>query len=126
MARRFWQVADALFLVMFMLSALVQFNDPDPIPWAAVYAAAALACLVSAMRRSSRWVPLGIGGIALVWALSIAPRVVGTVRFLDMFAEWEMQNLGVEESREMYGLLVVALWMASIALRAARPLAKRA
>jgi hypothetical protein len=28
-----------------------------------------------------------------------------------MFGAWEMKDTGVEESREMYGLLIVAGWM---------------
>jgi hypothetical protein len=35
-----------------------------------------------------------------------------------MFEEFEMKNIGVEESREMYGLLLVAGWMAVLAHRA--------
>lgn len=31
---------------------------------------------------------------------------------------FEMRNVGVEESREMYGLLISAAWMAVLALRA--------
>jgi len=58
------------------------------------------------------------GLIALAWAATIAPRVIGHVRFLDMFAEFEMKDIGVEESREMYGLLLIAGWMAVAAHRA--------
>jgi len=35
-----------------------------------------------------------------------------------MFTEFEMKNAGVEESREMYGLLIVAAWMAAVAVAA--------
>jgi hypothetical protein len=38
--------------------------------------------------------------------------VLGNVRFIEMFGAFEMKNIGVEESREMYGLLIVAVWMA--------------
>jgi hypothetical protein len=37
-----------------------------------------------------------------------------------MFEAFEMRDLGVEESREMYGLAVVAAWMAVLAVRMAR------
>jgi hypothetical protein len=48
------------------------------------------------------------------------------VRFADMFAEFEMRDLGVEESREMYGLLLIAIWMAAVALAAWRRRARSA
>jgi len=120
MARRIWQAADVLFFLMFALSVAVQFNDPDPIRWAAIYAAAAVVCLLSLARRVARWQPLVVGAIALVWAATIAPRVVGRVDPASMFSAWEMKDSGIEESREMYGLLLVAFWMAVVALRAKR------
>jgi hypothetical protein len=120
MARRIWRIADALLFLMFLLSVVVQFNDPDPIRWAAIYGAAALVCLLSLMGRVRKWQPLVVGAIALVWALTIAPRVVGRVDPQSMFSAWEMKSEGIEESREMYGLLIVAFWMALVAVRAER------
>ena len=120
MARRIWLAADVLFFLMFALSVVVQFNDPDPIRWVAIYGAAALVCLLSLIKRVRKWQPLVVGVIALIWAATIAPRVVGRVDPKSMFSAWEMKDSGVEESREMYGLLLVAFWMAVVALRAPR------
>jgi hypothetical protein len=44
------------------------------------------------------------------------PRVVGHVPFREMFGAFEMRTVGIEESREMYGLLIIAAWMAVLAL----------
>ena len=104
----------------FVFSVIVQFNDPDPLLWAAIYAAAAIVCLVELRRRTHPGIPAALAGIALAWAATIAPRVVGKVRFSAMFAEFEMANAGVEESREMYGLLFIALWTIAVALAAWR------
>jgi hypothetical protein len=120
MTRRIWQAADVFFFLMFALSVVVQFNDPDPIRWVAIYGAAALVCLLSLIKRVRKWQPLLVGAAALVWAVTIAPRVVGRVDPKSMFSAWEMKDLGIEESREMYGLLLVAFWMAVVALRAGR------
>ena len=113
-----WKVADAIFLLMFVFSVVVQVNDPDPVSWMAIYGAAAVACLLSLRSRLPWWFAVITGLIALAWAATIAPRVIGHVRFLDMFAEFEMKDIGVEESREMYGLLLIAGWMAVAAHRA--------
>ena len=120
MVRRIWLATDVLFFLMFALSVVVQFNDPDPIRWVAIYGAAALVCLLSLFGRVRKWQPLVVGVIALIWAATIAPSVVGRVDPKSMFSAWEMKNLGIEESREMYGLLLVAFWMAVVALRAKR------
>ncbi|HSA57117.1 MAG TPA: transmembrane 220 family protein [Gemmatimonadaceae bacterium] len=112
-----WRVADALFLLMFAFSVVVQFNDPDPLAWAAMYGLAAAASALSLAGRLRPWFPALVGATALVWAVTLAPRVVGRVPFLDMFGAFEMKDVGVEESREMYGLLLIAAWMVVLFVR---------
>jgi hypothetical protein len=51
-----------------------------------------------------------------VWAGSLSPRVLGVVPFMSMLEEFEMKDIRVEESREMYGLLIVAVWMLVVAV----------
>ena len=114
---RAWKIADTLFLLMFVFSVVVQVNDPDPLPWMAIYGAAALACLLSLLGKLPWWLAVITGLIALAWAATIAPRVVGQVPFMDMFAEFEMRDIAVEESREMYGLLLIGGWMAVLGHR---------
>jgi hypothetical protein len=104
----------------FAFSVVVQFNDPDPVTWAAVYGAAAYISLLEIWRRNSAWFPGLVSFLTLAWAAMLAPRVIGKVRFMDMFAEFEMKDIGIEESREMYGLLLVAIWMAVVAIAAWR------
>ncbi len=117
-----WRAADAVMLLLFAFGAAVQLNDPDPVRWIAVFALAAAACLLSLLRRL-RWAPPAIlGAAALTWAATLAPRVVGRVPFGEMFGAFEMKNVGVEESREMYGLLIIGTWMAVLAVRARRSL----
>jgi hypothetical protein len=107
-------------LLAFVFSVIVQFNDPDPLLWAAIYAAATIVCLVELRRRTRPVIPATLAGVTLAWAATIAPRVVGKVRFTEMFAEFEMANTGIEESREMYGLVFIALWMIAVAIAAWR------
>jgi hypothetical protein len=120
MIRKVWRLLDGVFALLFVFAVVVQFNDPDPLKWVLIYAAAAWASLLSALGRVTRLLPSGVAAVALLWAATIVPRVVGQVPFADMFREWEMQNAGVEESRELYGLILIALWMASVAMRATR------
>lgn len=79
--------------------------------WIPIYLAAAAMC-VAEMRRRTPWpAPLVLVVVAVIWAGSIAPRVLGKVGFMEMFGAWEMTHIGIEEEREMYGLLIVAAWM---------------
>lgn len=95
----------------FLFSVVVQYNDPDPVRWMAIYGAALVVCVLAITNRG-RW-PLaaGIGLVALAWALALAPDVIGKVRFSELFEAFEMKDERVEVAREMGGLLIVAFWM---------------
>ncbi len=60
--------------------------------------------------------PSLIGLAALIWAVAIAPGVVGRVSVGDLFESFTMKSQPVEEAREMGGLLIVTAWMALLAL----------
>jgi hypothetical protein len=107
-------------LAAFAFSVVVQLNDPDPYAWVAIYALAAAACLLELRGRGGWPFPTVVGAVAVVWAAVISLRVLGRVPFIEMFGAFEMKNVGIEESREMYGLLIIAGWMVVLAVRAAR------
>ena len=111
-----WTVANVVAALLFAASVVVQVNDPDPLPWMAIYGGAAIIALLECTRQVRPVFPALLSVTALGWAATIAPRVIGRVPFAEMFGAFEMKNVGVEESREMYGLLLVALWMAAVAL----------
>jgi hypothetical protein len=117
---RGWRIADAVMGLLFAFGAAVQVNDPDPLAWIAIYAAAALLSFRWLARRVRWWAPALVALAALAWAATLAPRVLGRVPFGDMFGAFEMANAGIEESREMYGLLIIAAWMAVVAFRGKR------
>jgi len=101
---------------LFVFAAAVQYNDPDPLRWMAIYLAAAAACVLAVLRRLPRWLPAMVGLAALVWAATLSPHVLGRVGMGEMVQAWEMKDVRVEEGREMYGLLIVVGWMAVLAL----------
>lgn len=128
-AHRFGRVLAAIWGVLFLFGAAVQFNDPDPVRWAAIYTAAAAACLAAARRRAVAriaalplpielwlrlWLPLAVGVVALGWALSMLPTAFGRVPFPLLFKELSMASVAVEEAREMYGLFIIAAIMACV------------
>ena len=115
-----WMSANAVMSLAFGFSVAVQVNDPDPLRWMAIYGAAAVCCVAELKRRVRAPYPVLLAAVALGWAGSLAPDVIGKVRFGEMFAEFEMKNAGVEQAREMYGLLIVALWMLAVACAAWR------
>jgi hypothetical protein len=102
--------------ILFLFGAVVQYNDPDPLRWIAMYLAAGAACFLAAGNRGTWLFPAFVGAIALLWALTFVKAVIPNVGVSEMFAAWEMQNQRVEEGREMYGLLLIAVTMITIAV----------
>ncbi len=102
--------------VVFVFSVAVQYNDPDPIRWMTIYGLAALCCIWSFLGRLAWYFPAAVGVVALLWASLLAPSVIGQTSFSEMFGSIGMINLAVEEAREMMGLLIVAFWMAVLAV----------
>jgi len=108
------KILNYVMTAAFLFSVIVQYNDPDPLLWMAIYGAAAAACVLAVLGRN-RWpLPAVIGLVALVWALSYAPQVLGKVGFGELFEAFEMKDTRVEVGREMGGLLIVAFWMAAL------------
>ena len=104
--------AAIVFGLLFLLGAVVQYNDPDPLGWMLIYLAAALASLARVKGRLPRAVPAVVGVCALAWATTLASEVLGRGEFTSMFGAWEMADSGIEMSREFWGLMMIAAWMA--------------
>lgn len=121
MSQRAWRAADTVMLVVFLLSALVQLNDPDPIAWVGVYGAAAALCGAALARHATRAAPLVLMLLALTAAAPLAPRVLGRAGVSDIFGSMKATDPLVEETREMLGLLIIGGWMATLAWRGRAP-----
>ena len=115
MAQRFWMLANAIIMLLFIFAGAVQFNDPDPFVWMGIYGLAAVVCGLEIRRPAPVWAPVALALIALFWAGTIYYRVRG-VSIGSLFAEWEMRDLRIEEAREMYGLAIVGIWMVVIVI----------
>ena len=103
---------NGLFLVAYLLSAAVQYNDPDTLPWIAIYLAAALMCLARFTGHQPLWLAPTLLAISLVWAGLLLPEVFGQVSPQEVVESLSMRTREVEEAREIGGLLLVASWSA--------------
>jgi hypothetical protein len=95
----------------FLFAVALQYNDPDPIRWMAIYGMAALTCILAQVGVARWTLPALVGTVALVWAATLFPHVAGKTDPSKMFEHWHMISETVEEEREMFGLLIVAAWM---------------
>jgi hypothetical protein len=101
---------NAVVGVLFVACALLQYNDPDPLRWIAIYGLAAAACATHG-RIGLDWLLAAAAALAaLVWAALLLPSVSG-FRPSDLFRTMKAETPAIELSREVLGLLIVAGWM---------------
>ena len=115
-----FRAANAAVALLFLFAVVVQYNDPDPSRWMAIYGAAAAASGLAAWGTTPRRACLVIAGVAIVWSIGIIGGGAGRADYLRMFDAWEMTSARVEEAREAAGLLIVAGWMILLGARARR------
>jgi len=112
------RIASALFVAVFLLSAAVQWNDPDPLVWITGYLVAAGLSLAACLGR----IPVLPNAVAAVgfglWFLSLAGTIPGAPS--EAFTSLEMRAAGHEQPREAVGLLICAGWTGLLAIRGSR------
>lgn len=104
--------------MLFLFSAVLQLNDPDPAAWILLYASAAALAMLAAAGRQPGWrrpVALALAISALVWAIAIASSIPASPPWRAVFGDWGMHGGGVEAGREALGLLFVSLYAAWVA-----------
>lgn len=87
-----------LMFLLFLLCCAVQYNDPDPLTWIALYGYAAVLTAFAFYKKYSAW-PLHGLVVYLAGFFYYAPTMNVTW--------WDL-----EEGREAMGLMISAVWMA--------------
>ena len=92
-----------LMALLFVLSALVQYNDPDPVPWIVAYLAPVLLTAFLYRGWNVKVPAIGLVIVAVTWAALIFRGVPVTDPF------------GDEVLRECGGLMILAIYAAHVA-----------
>jgi hypothetical protein len=100
-----------LMAALFGLSAVLQYNDPDPLSWIALYAAAAAACVLWGLRRATWPLAVPLAVLSAVWTALLLPEVLGHIGPSDLFLRMSEKGGRVEIGREVGGLVIAIAWM---------------
>jgi hypothetical protein len=104
------KVTNFILAIMFLLFAVVQFNDPDPILWISIYVVMAAICVMAALNRYIKPVMWFLLGAFFAYACFLYPGVKEWIAQPDLSILFDdvmkMQYPYIEESREFLGLII--------------------
>lgn len=104
-----------LMIAMFSYAIVVQFNDPDTVYWIILYAISLLTTVLALTNVSLGglyWLVLGVYLASVAW---LSPNFSYTS--LEAFAAVGMDNVEQELVRELWGMVICALWSIVLVVR---------
>ncbi|MFS4467725.1 transmembrane 220 family protein [Maribacter sp. 2210JD10-5] len=107
----FFKFLGFLFAVLFILGAIVQYNDPDSLQWILIYAVAAVISLLFALDKIGFLIPFVFGILGIIGFIYLYPT---------NFQGFDLNDgdiKTVELGREAFGLLIIAVVLLLFAFR---------
>lgn len=100
------KITNLILAAVFILFAGVQYNDPDPYGWMALYFFVATVCVFAAYGRHSRYVLWAGIAVCLVWMASLLPEFLSWVKMglPNIAGEMKTEEPHIEFTREFLGL----------------------
>lgn len=114
------RILDYVIAAVFFVMAGLQYNDPDPIYWVAVYGGTGLIALSKAFGRFSEfWAALTIGAVVagLLYAVPGVLNFFEHGAFEELIGEMQASKPYIESTREFGGLLIALIVLASYVKR---------
>jgi len=108
------KLANWIFGLLFLVAAVLQWNDPDPLRWFLVYLGAAVASLFSTYWQGAWKLAVAVGAAGALWAATLVPHLVKGFDFANLFATMKAENPEIEVTREFLGLLIIVGWMLAV------------
>lgn len=114
------RILNFVLAAVFFAMAGLQFNDPDPIYWVAVYSGTALVALGKALGRFSEfWAAITIGAVlaGMIYAIPGVLNFIDFGSFDELPGKMTASKPYVESTREFGGLLIALIVLASYVKR---------
>lgn len=108
------KIFNYFFIIVFILFAAVQYNDPDPYVWMPIYLFPAVLCFLAARNKPfykrAYWVGFIVLGIYAVYKMFDENGLVDWIRFhhaANIAETMKAEQPWIEETREFFGLIIV-------------------
>lgn len=109
--KSFFKALAIIYALLCIVSAYLQFNDPDPALWIAIYLFAAIVSVLFVMNKLPYWVYLILFVSSIVGAYLFWPNTYEGVTI----GEGNINN--IEHARESLGLIIMAIMMLFFTIR---------
>ena len=106
-----FRIASWAMAVLLATCVALQYNDPDPVRWMAIYGAGALLSLVLPARRPAALAGLIVGAVCAAWAISLVYATWGVIGLSDLTGKMSEKGGAVEAGREAGGLAIEGAWL---------------
>ena len=106
-----FRVASYVMAALFGVCVVLQYNDPDPLRWMAIYGAIAAVAALLPSKKALVLVGLVLAIAALAWAGVLLYGVWGRMEIADLAHKMSEKGGAVEEGREAGGLAIAGAWM---------------
>ncbi len=102
------RLINLLLGLLFIAFAAVQYNDPDPWGWMAIYLLVAYVCIFAAFGKYHRYALWAILAVTTVWMLLWLPGFLEWIKMgsPDIAGEMKAATPYIENTREFLGLFI--------------------
>ena len=104
------------FSVVFILFAVVQYNDPDPFLWVPIYLYPAILCFLKFIQKPiptlAYWAGFLVFGVYAIYKMFDTNGIIDWVQFhnaSNIASTMKAEKPWIEESREFFGLLIILI-----------------
>ena len=117
------KVVPAILTVLFALFAIVQFNDPDPWAWIAMYGFVAVVAGFAAFGRFQPYVILAGLAVVVIWMVTLVPDFIHWVQMgmPTITGSMKATEPHIELTREFLGLLLCGAALGYIYFQSRKP-----
>lgn len=106
------KIINFILFGLFLLFALVQLNDPDPILWCTIYALIAIICLIANFKKIPKILLWFLIFGTVIYSVTYFPYFVDWLKINnkeDIFGKMVYEKPYLEGTREFLGLLIAAM-----------------
>lgn len=105
------KISNLILGALFLLSAVAQVNDPDPLAWVGLYGFVAGVLIFAAFGKRHKWIPIAGIVVCVIWLASLLPEFIHWLQMgmPNIAGSMKTEEPHIEYTREFLGLALCML-----------------